>query len=266
MILTQISSLLFVFAGFCGLRYHVVWLRLWNERPMSRPDLIVVLITLLCAPLFLLGLGNTRLVARRGADGTARSIGPEARRAHGWPRRRQSVCGNGDRCRCRRNLIFRSRGCSVCDCRELFSIRRIQLGSANAICGGWLACVPLVAWTMRQAGTGHSCARLAAFLAAVNVPFIVSARQARYYALTSAIVLLVTGHVCRTFATDGAAVYRVRRRGQPARTSFDVTAIGGSAASRCTRRSSVAARTSDRTVDSGWHGVLHSSFSSSGSR
>lgn len=59
---------------------------------------------------------------------------------------------------------------------------------------GWL-CVPLSAWVAMRAAQpeGRVAARIAALLVATSVPFIVCARQARYYTLTAALVLAVAG-------------------------------------------------------------------------
>ncbi len=45
---------------------------------------------------------------------------------------------------------------------------------------GWL-CVPLVGWTLHRAGSTLGTARLGSALTAVSVFFIIAARQARYY-------------------------------------------------------------------------------------
>ncbi|MEO5740906.1 MAG: hypothetical protein ABIS29_09970 [Vicinamibacterales bacterium] len=93
-------------------------------------------------------------------------------------------------------------------------------------------CVPLVAWFVRRAGATVTAARLAALLTATSVPFIVCARQARYYALTAALTLVVAG----TYATlvQRAAHGRSLRGASLAFgaaatllvLSFDITAIG----------------------------------------
>lgn len=98
---------------------------------------------------------------------------------------------------------------------------------------GWL-CVPLTAWvTMRAASSDNrAAARIAALFVATSVPFIVSARQARYYPLTAALVLAVAG----TYAVLLRAVERRQRLGMASFAfataamflvfSFDVVAIG----------------------------------------
>ena len=98
---------------------------------------------------------------------------------------------------------------------------------------GWLT-VPLAAWVTKRAAPSDArgAARIAALFVATSVPFIVSARQARYYALTAALVLAVTG-------TYAVLLRRAETR-QPTRAasvafataamflvlSFDVIAIG----------------------------------------
>lgn len=98
---------------------------------------------------------------------------------------------------------------------------------------GWL-CVPLTAWVAMRAAPfeGRAAARIAALLVATSVPFIVCARQARYYPLTSALVLAVVGTYAvllrsaetrqplrpAAFAFATAAIFLVL--------SFDVVAIG----------------------------------------
>ena len=196
------------------------------ERSTSWPDLIVVLITLLCAPLFLLGLGNTylwqdeaqtALLARsvlkhgvpmvgHGADSLSAVMGTDA--------------GVG-------GIYFQVSWLQAYVTAASFSLFGESSWAARVpfAVAGWL-CVPLVAWTMRQAGTGRSSARLAAFLVAVNVPFIVSARQARYYALTSAIVLLVTGMYAGLARPTALRFIAFAAAASMLVVSFDVTAIG----------------------------------------
>jgi 4-amino-4-deoxy-L-arabinose transferase-like glycosyltransferase len=105
---------------------------------------------------------------------------------------------------------------------------------------GWL-CIPLTAWAMRVAGSTVLAARIAALSIACSVPFIIVSRQARYYALTAAIVLATIG----TYAAFIRAVRSPERRAAavPAFAfataasllvvSFDITAIGVLAAIAC---------------------------------
>ena len=195
-------------------------------RSISWPDLIVVLITLLSAPLFLLGLGNTylwqdeaqtALLARsvlkngvpmvgHGADSLSAVMGTDA--------------GVG-------GIYFQVSWLQAYLTAASFSLFGESSWAARVpfAMAGWL-CVPLVAWAMRQAGTARSSARLAAFLVAVNVPFIVSARQARYYALTSAIVLLVTGVYAGLARPTALRFIAFAAAASMLVVSFDVTAIG----------------------------------------
>jgi 4-amino-4-deoxy-L-arabinose transferase-like glycosyltransferase len=194
-------------------------------RATSGPDLIVVLITLLSAPLFLIGLGNTYLWQDEAQTALlARSV-----LKHGVPMVGQGAeslsavmgtdAGVG-------GIYFQVSWLQAYLTAASFSLFGESSWAARLpfALGGWL-CVPLVAWTMQQVGAARA-ARLAALFVALNVPFIVAARQARYYALTSALVLLVTGTygglsrgtVLRFVAFAAAAGMLV--------VSFDVTAIG----------------------------------------
>ena len=194
-------------------------------RPAGRPDLIVVLITLLSAPLFLFGLGNTYLWQDEAQTALlARSV-----LKHGVPMVGQGAeslsavmgtdAGVG-------GIYFQVSWLQAYLTAASFSLFGESSWAARIpfALAGWL-CVPLVAWAMRQVGAARA-ARFAALLVALNVPFIVAARQARYYALTSALVLLVTGTygglsrgtTLRFVAFAAAASMLV--------VSFDVTAIG----------------------------------------
>ena len=195
-------------------------------RPTSRPDLIVALITLLTAPLFLAGLGNTYLWQDEAQTALlARSV-----LKYGVPMVGQGAAslsavmgtdaGVG-------GIYFQVSWLQAYLTAASFTVFGESTWAARIpfAVAGWL-CVPLAAWTVRQAGASRSAAKLAALLIALNVPFIVSSRQARYYALTSALVLLVTGTyaaLARKTAprfvafTAGACLLVL---------SFDVTAIG----------------------------------------
>ncbi len=106
---------------------------------------------------------------------------------------------------------------------------------------GWL-CIPLAAWAMRVAGSTVLAARIAALSIALSVPFIIISRQARYYAMTAAIVLVTTG----AYAALMRAVKSPQRRTDAAASafafafaasllvvSFDITAIGVLGAIAC---------------------------------
>ena len=197
-----------------------------------RPDRAVALIALLSLPLFVYGLGSTylwqdeaqtALLARSvlrhgvpmvgsGADSLSAVMGADAG-INGmyfqisWLQAYLAA------------LSFRLLGESSWSARLPFAI------------AGWL-CVPLTAWVVRRAGSSRTAARMAALLVATSVPFIVCARQARYYALAALFVLVATG-------TYAAMLERARERRplSPASAafavaatllvlSFDVTALG----------------------------------------
>ncbi len=199
---------------------------------LRQPDWVVTLITLLALPLFVYGLGNTylwqdeaqtallaRSVLRHGVPMVGR--GSESLSAHmgadaglngmylqiSWLQAYVAAAS------------FRLFGESSATARIPFAIL------------GWI-CVPLIAWVVRRTGGNQTAARVAALLMATSVPFIVCSRQSRYYALTAAAVLLVTG-------TYAAAVERASLRRPLGATpaafaasalilvfSFDVTAMG----------------------------------------
>jgi Dolichyl-phosphate-mannose-protein mannosyltransferase len=195
-------------------------------RPALRADPVVVLITLLSAPLFLVGLGNTylwqdeaqtALLARsvlkygvpmvgEGSESLSAVMGTDA--------------GVG-------GIYFQVSWLQAYLTAASFSLFGESSWAARIpfAVAGWL-CVPLVAWAMERAGTCRSSARLAAFLVALNVPFIVSARQARYYALTSALVLLTTGAYAGLARNTTARFAVFVIAASLLVLSFDVTAIG----------------------------------------
>jgi hypothetical protein len=96
---------------------------------------------------------------------------------------------------------------------------------------GWL-CVPLVAWVVTKAGGTRQAARIAALLTATNIAFLICSRQARYYALTAALALLVVGTYTRLLRRDliGQSIRAGSTAFAVAATllvlSFDVTAMG----------------------------------------
>jgi 4-amino-4-deoxy-L-arabinose transferase-like glycosyltransferase len=195
-------------------------------RTTFRPDPIVALITLLAAPLFLAGLGNTYL----WQDEAQTALLGRSVLQHGVPMVGQgadslsAVMGTDAGVK---GIYFQISWLQAYLIAASFSVFGESSWAARIPFAfvGWL-CVPLVAWAMRQAGTSRSSARLAALLISLNVPFIVSSRQARYYALTSALVLLVTGayaglarNTVLRFVTFTAAASLLVL-------SFDVTAIG----------------------------------------
>lgn len=203
-----------------------------DEDTSRAPDIIVALVAIVSLPLFVAGLGETylwqdeaqtallgRSVARYGVPMVG--TGSESLSAHmgadagidgiylhiSWLQAYLAAAS------------FRMFGESSWSARIPFAL------------AGWL-CVPLVAWVVRRAGGSVLAARLAAFLTATSVPFIVCARQSRYYALTAALTLLTAGAyaaLVRRAAGDSG------ERGTPMAfgaavtllvLSFDVTAIG----------------------------------------
>ena len=202
------------------------------ESQSRLPDAAVALITLLSVPVFLYGLGatylwqdeaQTALLARSvlrhgvpmvgsGADSLSAVMGGDAG-TNGiyfqisWLQAYVTA------------LSFKLFGESSWSARLPFAV------------AGWL-CVPLSAWVVQRAGGGRSAARIATVFIATSVPFIVCARQSRYYALTAMLVLAVAG----TYA----ALLELARQHRPFVSvaiafavaamllvlSFDVTAIG----------------------------------------
>ncbi len=196
------------------------------------PDAIVLLIAIASMPLFLYGLGETylwqdeaqtallgRSVLRHGVPMVG--VGPESLSAH-----MGADAGI-------RGIYFQISWLQAYVAAASLRIFGESSWSARLpfAIAGWL-CVPLVAWVVRQAGGDRTAARIAALLTATSVPFIVCARQSRYYALTAAAALLVGG----TYA--GLFQHRGERAALPAWSiaflasavllvlSFDVTAIG----------------------------------------
>ncbi|RPI55949.1 MAG: hypothetical protein EHM55_06315 [Acidobacteria bacterium] len=197
-----------------------------------RPDLVVVLIALLSLPLFLYGLGNTYLwqdeaqtallgrsvlrygvpMVGQGTESLSAHMGADAG-LHGiyfqisWLQAYVTAAS------------FRLFGESSWSARVPFAL------------AGWL-CVPLIAWVVVRAGGNRAAARVAALLTATSIPFIVCSRQSRYYALTTAAVLLVAA----TYAivVERAALRRPIGLASAAFAasatllvlSFDVTAMG----------------------------------------
>jgi hypothetical protein len=204
-----------------------------REESSSRaPDIIIALIAIVSLPFFVVGLGDTylwqdeaqtallgRSVARygvpmvgSGAESLSAHMGADAG-IHGiylhisWLQAYVAAAS------------FRMFGESTWSARIPFALT------------GWL-CVPLVAWVVRRAGGTAWAARLAALLTATSVPFIVCARQSRYYALTAALTLLTAGAyaVLLRRTADGGSLRGSSTAFGAAATllvlSFDVTAIG----------------------------------------
>ena len=195
-------------------------------RPALRPDPVVVLVALLSAPLFLIGLGNTYLWQDEAQTALlARSV-----LKHGVPMVGQgaqslsAVMGTDAGVR---GIYFQVSWLQAYVTAASFSFFGESSWAARIpfALAGWL-CVPLVAWAMRRAGTCRSSARLGALLVALNVPFIVSARQARYYALTSALVLMTTGAYAGLARNTTARFAAFAMAASLLVLSFDITAIG----------------------------------------
>ena len=242
---------------------------MWNSSQISRhhfrTDWVIVLIAVVCSPLFFYGLGATYL----WQDEAQTALLGRSVLAHGFP-----TVGSG------------AESLSCCGGRDAglggayFQISWLQAYAAalsSAIFGesswsarlpfalaGWL-CVPLVGWMLRRVGTTVGTARLGSALTAVSVFFIMAARQARYYPLAAAATLLVVG----TYATlaDYRSADDGRRPGALAFAfgaaacflvlSFDLTAIGVLGVVAChwlflEHRSSDAPRKWDRTFWAPW--------------
>ena len=197
-------------------------------------DRVVGLITLLSLPLFLYGLGSTYL----WQDEAQTALLGRSVVRYGVP-----MVGSGT------ESLSANMGADAGLYGIYFQISWLQAYMAAAsftlfgesswsaripfALAGWL-CVPLAAWvTMRAAPSeGRAAGRIAALFVATSVPFVVCARQARYYALTAALVLAVAGTYAvllrpaethqplrlASFAFATAAMFLVL--------SFDVVAIG----------------------------------------
>lgn len=201
------------------------------DRP--RIDLVVVLVSLLTLPLFFNSLGNTYL----WQDEAQTALLGRSVLAHGRP-----MVGDGA------ESLSAVRGKDKGIGGTYFQIAWLQAYVAAAslrIFGesswsarfpfavtGWL-CIPLAAWAMRRAGATRAAARISAVLVALNVPFIIASRQARYYPLAAAFTLLTAG----TYAAlcDRGGYNRRRTIALSAAfataasllvASFDITAIG----------------------------------------
>ena len=198
-------------------------------------DLVVALIAIVVLPLFVYGLGNTYL----WQDEAQTALLGRSVLTYGVP-----MVGEGA------ESLSAVRGKDAGIRGVYFQIAWLQAYVEAASLGlfgesswsarlpfaiaGWL-CIPLTAWAMRMAGTTVLAARIAALSIALSVPFIVVSRQARYYALTAAIVLVTTG----TYALLAEAIRSPRHRAHAALpafafaaaasllvVSFDITAIG----------------------------------------
>ena len=158
-----------------------------------RPDLVVALVALLSFPLFLYGLGNTYL----WQDEAQTALLGRSVLRYGVP-----MVGQGT------ESLSAHMGADAGLNGIYFQISWLQAYVAAVssrlfgesswsarvpfALAGWL-CVPLIAWVVVRAGGSRTAARMAALLTATSVPFIVCARQSRYYALTAAAALLVAG-------------------------------------------------------------------------
>lgn len=210
----------------------------------TRPPLdpVVVLIAIVVAPLFLYGLGNTYL----WQDEAQTALLGRSVLIHGVP-----MVGEGS------ESLSAVRGKDAGLGGVYFQIAWLQAyvtASSFALFGesswsaripfaiaGWL-CIPLVAWSMRIAGSTVPAARIAALSLALSVPFIIASRQARYYVLTAAIVLATTGAyaaLTRALKTPGSRTHNwvpafaFATAASLLVVSFDITAIGVLAALAC---------------------------------
>ena len=209
----------------------------------ARPafDPVIALIAIVVLPLFFYGLGTTYL----WQDEAQTALLGRSVLVHGVP-----MVGEGA------NSLSAVRGKDAGIGGVYFQIAWLQAYVEAASLGlfgesswsarlpfaiaGWL-CIPLTVWAMQVAGSSVLAARIAALSIALSVPFIIISRQARYYALTAAIVLMTTG----TYAALMRAVKSPRGRDAavPAFAfasaaillvvSFDITAIGVLAAIAC---------------------------------
>lgn len=201
--------------------------------PGRRADLVVSLIAMLSLPLFVYGLGATYL----WQDEAQTALLGRSVLAHGVPMVGdgfESLSAVGGRDAGVGGVYFQIAWLQAYVAAGSFRMLGESSWSARLpfALAGWL-CVPLAAWTLRKADASPSAARIAALLTALSVPFIISSRQARYYALTAAITLLTTG----TYAE----IYGRAKRGDAQRAlsslsfgaaasflvfAFDVTALG----------------------------------------
>lgn len=204
-----------------------------HEESTSRaPDSIVALIAIVSLPLFVVGLGETYL----WQDEAQTALLGRSVLRHGMP-----MVGSGA------ESLSAHMGADAGVGGIYLHISWLQAYLAAASFGifgesswsaripfavaGWL-CVPLVAWVVQRAGGTVSAARMAALLTATSVPFIVCARQSRYYALTAALTLMTAGTYAALVrrAADGSHTRGASMAFGVAATllvlSFDVTAMG----------------------------------------
>jgi 4-amino-4-deoxy-L-arabinose transferase-like glycosyltransferase len=198
-----------------------------------RPDVAVVLLALFSLPLFFYGLGATYL----WQDEAQTALLGRSVLAHGIPmvgRGAESLSAVKGADEGIRGIYFQISWLQAYVEAASFAVLGQSSWSARApfAAAGWL-CIPLVAWAMRQAGGSLAAARIAALLTALNISFIVVSRQARYYALTAAITVLVTG----TYAALSKSVKEDRTQTAGGSVGFltaasllifcfDITAIG----------------------------------------
>lgn len=186
----------------------------------ARFDTVVALITLLALPLFFYGLGDTYL----WQDEAQTALLGRSVLAHGVPmvgRGSESVSAVAGRDAGIGGIYFQVswlQAYLAAASLKMFGESSWAARFPFAICG-WL-CVPLGAWVLRSAGGTRAAARIYALLIALSVPFIISSRQARYYALAAVLTLLATG----TYAALLTSIRGGGRRITSAALSFAVAA------------------------------------------
>ncbi len=197
-----------------------------------RPDWVVALISLLCLPLFVYGLGNTylwqdeaqtALLARSVLRNGVPMVGEGALSLSAHMGLDAGVKGIYLHISWLQAYVaaasFRLFGESSWAARVPFAL------------AGWL-CVPLIAWVVTRAGGTRGAARFSALLTATSVPFIICSRQSRYYALTTAVALLTAGCYAKIVEAAeqrrpiGLASAALAASGTLLVLSFDVTAMG----------------------------------------
>ena len=199
----------------------------------AKPHLVVALITLLSLPLFLFGLNDTYL----WQDEAQTALLGRSVLQHGVP----MVGAGADSLSAVRGrdagiggVYFQVAWLQAYLTAASFTIFGETSWSARLpfALAGWL-CVPLLAWTLRRAGASARAASLASLLLAVSVPFIICSRQARYYSLSAACVLLTAGcyaGLVQRRREDASSPIATAAGLAAAATllvlSFDVTAIG----------------------------------------
>jgi hypothetical protein len=199
-----------------------------------KPDLYVTLIALLSLPLFFYGLGatylwqdeaQTALLGRSVLANGVPIVGHGAESLSAVRGRDEGIGG----------IYFQVSWLQAYLAAASFRIFGESSWSARLpfAVTGW-SCAPVLAWAMRNAGATPQAARIAALLTALSVPFVICSRQARYYALTAAMTLLVMGMYA--LLLERLRKSEARQVGLAATwfgaaacllvSSFDVTAIG----------------------------------------